>query len=95
MKFVNVITGKLIAFVLAAIFFGYFVFAMVDTSKAIADSEKLLASYNEAITKQEEIEDTIEYEESIQGSDEQIEKIARERLGLCKSNEKIFIDGSR
>lgn len=94
MKKVNKITGKLAAVVIVAAFAVYFIFAMVDTGNAIHNSEALLDSYETAITEQEILEESIDREEEMQGTDEQIEKIAREELGLCKSNEKIYVSTS-
>lgn len=94
MKKVNKITGKLAAVVIVAAFAVYFIFAMVDTGNAIHNSEALLDSYKTAITEQEILEESIDREEEMQGTDEQIEKIAREELGLCKSNEKIYVSTS-
>ena len=66
---------------------------MADTGSSIKENKRLLSEYKKGISQQEEIARSIKKEESEAGSDEQIERIARERLGLCKSNEKIFIDG--
>ena len=35
----------------------------------------------------------IEEEKAQVGTDEYIEKVARDKLGMCKEDEKIFIDG--
>ena len=94
MKKVNKITGRLTLTVIAAAFVIYFIFAMVDTGNAIYNSEALLDTYENAITEQEILEESIDREEQMQGTDEQIEKIAREELGLCKSNEKIYVSSS-
>ena len=94
MKKVNKITGKLAAVVIVAAFAVYFIFAMIDTGTAINNSEALLDSYETAIAEQEILEESIDREEQMQGTDEQIEKIAREELGLCKSNEKIYVSTS-
>ncbi|MCX7922222.1 MAG: septum formation initiator family protein [Clostridia bacterium] len=49
-----------------------------NIQKKIADEEKL----NKDLTKQKDI----------MNSDEYIEKVAREKLGMVKSGEKVFVD---
>lgn len=92
MKIFNILTSRVITALIAVGFIIYFIFAMVDTGNTIYSSNILLENYNNAIAEQKSIEESIDKEESIRGSDEQIEQIARERLGLCKSNEKLFVD---
>lgn len=89
----DILKNKAVRIVALTAFFIYFIAAMADTSGTIKENKHLLAEYKKAISRQEEISRSIKKEESEQGSDEQIERIARERLGLCKSNEKIFTDG--
>ncbi len=94
MKKVNILTGRLAAVFLTLGFIIYFVFAMVDTGNSIDDNATLLASYQAALTEQEIISDSIDIKERIEGTDEHVEQIARERLGLCKSNEVLYVEGS-
>lgn len=89
----DILKNKAVRITALTAFFIYFIVSMADTAGTIGKSKKLLKEYEKAISQQEEISRSIEKEESEIGSDEQIERIARERLGLCKSNEKIFTDG--
>ncbi len=89
----NVLKNKAVRIIALTAFFIYFIAAMADTGSSIKENKRLLSEYKKGISQQEEIARSIKKEESEAGSDEQIERIARERLGLCKSNEKIFIDG--
>lgn len=89
----NILKNKAVRLLALTAFFIYFIAAMADTSASIKENRRLLGEYKKGIAQQEEIARSISKEENEVGSDEQIERIARERLGLCKSNEKIFIDG--
>lgn len=89
----DILKNKAVRIIILTAFFVYFIAAMADTSATIKNNKHLLSEYKKAISQQEEISRSIKKEESEMGSDEQIERIARERLGLCKSNEKIFTGG--
>jgi cell division protein FtsB len=82
-KFRNVIV------VLLAIYFGYTMYNLYG----VLNTKK--AEYNTVLTKinqEEEQKDILEKQKKIENSDEYIEKIAREKLGLVKKGEKVFID---
>lgn len=89
----NLFKNKIIPVVAVIAFLCYFAAAMIDTGSTIAESKALLGEYQEGIREQKEISDSLDVQEQNIGSDEHIEAVARDRLGLCKSDEKIFVDG--
>ncbi len=91
MKLTDILTGRVWVTVITVGFIVYFIYAMVGTGSAIKKSEGLLEEYKTALAEQEIVSEGIDYDEQIEGSDEHIEQVARQRLGLCKTNEKIFV----
>ena len=89
----NLFKNKIIPIVAVVAFLCYFATTMIDTGGTIAESKSLLEEYKEGIREQEEIAASVDAQEKNIGSDEHIEAVARDRLGLCKSDEKIFVDG--
>ena len=47
---------------------------------------------NIEISQQEKLAKEMEHEKLLAGTDEYIERVARDRLGYTKKNEKVFID---
>jgi len=94
MKIFNIFANKFVTFVIGLLFVIYSLVTMINQSSVIKDNKMLLQNYKNDIVKQQEIQRQLEEEEMKIGTDEYTEEIARERLGLCKSNEKIFVDGN-
>ena len=93
MKLFNIINSRLFKIVCSCVVIIYVAVVAYSQSGTIKESKRILDNYNEDIKKQEEIALEIEEEKSQIGSDEYIEKVARDKLGMCKEDEKIFIDG--
>jgi len=75
-----------------AIFFGMIAFKTYDLQKINRGLEKQIAEYREKIRmEQEEQERLLKEKEYIQ-SDMYIEKVAREKLGLVKEDEIVFME---
>ncbi len=92
MKIFNVLSSKFVILVLSLVFLIYFTVTIVGQSKTIESSKTVLQHYNDSLEQQQAIEQEIKNEESLVGTDEYIESIARDTLGLCKTNEKLFVD---
>ena len=92
MKILNILSNKFVLFVLSFVFLIYFTVTMIGQSKTIDANKAVLDHYNESLAQQQEVEQKINEEESLVGTDEYVESIARDTLGLCKTNEKIFVD---
>lgn len=93
MKLFNVLNSRIFKIVCSCIVIIYVAIVAYSQSGTMKESKRILESYNEDIKKQEQIAEEIEKEKSEIGTDEYIEKVARDKLGMCKSNEKIFVDG--
>ena len=92
MKILNILSNKFVLLVLSLIFLIYFTVTIVSQSKTIESNKAVLDHYNASLAEQQAIEQEIKEEESLVGTDEYVESIARDTLGLCKTNEKIFVD---
>ncbi|MBR2471598.1 MAG: septum formation initiator family protein [Clostridia bacterium] len=92
MKILNMLSNKFVLIVLSFVFLIYFTVTIIGQSKTIDANKAVLDHYNESLAEQQAIEQEIKEEESLVGTDEYVEEIARDTLGLCKTNEKIFVD---
>lgn len=73
----------------------YFVFSIFSQQSIISENNAEIASLNEQISeKQIEIE-RLEQEYANIDSDEYIERMAREKLGLVQANERVYKDSSK
>lgn len=93
MKLFNIINSKGVKIICLVFLVIYVAVTVYSQNNTIRESERILANYNEDIKEQEEIAEEIEKEKSQLGTDEYIEKVARDKLGMCKEDEKIFVDG--
>lgn len=93
MKLFNIINSKGFKVITLAFLIIYVAVTVYSQSGTIRESKRILNNYKENIKKQEEISREIEAEKAQVGTDEYVEKVAREKLGMCKENEKIFVDG--
>lgn len=59
------------------------------------ENKQEIADLNDAISYEEERIDEVKRLNDIVGTDEYIEKIARDKLGMVKEGEKLFIDVSK
>jgi len=76
----------LIAFVI------YFSFIIIEQQKIINTKQLALENVENNIRKEELVKQDLEKQKEMLDSEEYIEKVAREKLGLVKPGEKIFID---
>lgn len=93
MKLFNILNSKGFKIICSCFIIIYVAVTVFSQSATIKESKRILANYNEDIKEQEEAKKEIEDEKSQVGTDEYIEKVAREKLGMCKQDEKIFVDG--
>jgi len=79
-----------ITLIIILCFLFYFALSFVNQQKVIQAKQKkyeiLMTSLEEAKTRNEELKRDLEIVES----DEYIEKVAREKLGMVRRNERIF-----
>lgn len=93
MKLFNILNSRIFKIVCSCFVIVYVAVVAYSQSGTIKESKRILENYNDDIKKQEEIALEIEKEKAEIGSDEYVEKVARDKLGMCKEDEKIFIDG--
>ena len=84
--------NRFFTFVLTLLLVIYVLVTVIDQHSSLKSGEKLLAIYEENIKQQEIIARELEEEEAMIGTDEYIEQVARQKLGLCKTTEKLFVD---
>ena len=88
----NSIRLKLIALLL--ICSGMIIRGIMQQPQIIKNKAEI-ANLNDEISYEKDRQQEVEKMKDIVGTDEYIEKIAREKLGMIKANEKIFIDVSK
>ncbi len=93
MKLFDILNSKGFKIICSFALIIYVAVTVYSQSNTIKESKRILDSYNADISEQEEIARDIDEEKAQVGTDEYIEKVARDKLGMCKENEKIFIDG--
>lgn len=78
-----------------AVFFLYFCYVLIDQQKVILARESEIARMKEKIGEEQAINEELTKQREIINSDEYVEKIAREKLGMVKKEERVFIDISK
>lgn len=73
----------------------YFSCILVHQRLCIAERKKLIAEYQEQISSAKLTGQQLKSELAKVKTDEYLEKTAREKLGLIKPNERVFIDVTR
>jgi len=73
----------------------FFVSALYFQYQNKISLDRKINEINEKIAKQEELHEELLKESEYHDSDEYIEKIARENLGMVKANEILFIDQNK
>jgi len=84
-----------LVFIALALFFVYFVVTFIEQQNMINSKSKQIETINQKIAEEQKINEELNKNIEIIGSDEYIEKVARERLGMVKSGEKLFIDTNK
>ena len=73
----------------------YFSVSLVSQQRLINQKQAELARVEEQITQAQQAARDLERERDMLGSDISIERLARERLGMVKPGELVFIDSNR
>ncbi|HHV99947.1 MAG TPA: septum formation initiator family protein [Clostridiaceae bacterium] len=82
-------------FIALALFIVYFTVTFIEQQNMINAKSKQIETINQKIAEEQKINEELNKNIEIIGSDEYIEKVARERLGMVKSGEKLFIDTNK
>ena len=78
--------------VIFVLFIFYFVYTICDQQIKINKYNSQITMYNKDIESKKELTQYYEEKKADVSSDEYIEQVAREKLGLVKPYEKIFVD---
>lgn len=92
---VRVSPGKVILSILFIAFIIYSCVTIISQAKQIKENKALITIVNEKVDEEKQRSAVLDAEVAKIGSDEFIEKQARDKLGYVKSNEKIFYDKSK
>jgi len=75
--------------------FVYFAASLVSQQSLIESKQAELARVQAQIAREEETAQELEEEKESLMSDESLERIAREKLGMVKPNERVYVDLNR
>ena len=73
-------------------FFVYFAYVFIDQQKVLYAKEIEMNSIQMKIEEETKLNKELKKQKEMLGSDEYVEKIAREKLGMVKPGERIFVD---
>lgn len=73
----------------------YFLWTLISQEKMIQDKDKEIASISSKIQEEQEQKQEMEKQKETINSDAYVEKVAREKFGMVKNGERIFIDANR
>ena len=82
-------------FIAIALFIVYFTITFIEQQKIINLKSKQIEAINQKIAEEQRISEELNKSKEIIGSDEYVERVARERLGMVKSGEKLFVDTNK
>ena len=92
---VRISPGKFILSILFIAFIIYSLVTIVSQAMQIRNDKALITVVSEKVDEEKKRSTELDEEVSKIGSDEYVEKQARDKLGYVKSNEKIFYDKSK
>ena len=88
--------GKMrISLIIPILFIGYCVYTLFDQQIQINKYNSQISMYEKEIESKNELISYYNEQKNNVNSDEYIEEVARESLGLVKPYEKIFIDANK
>lgn len=70
----------------------YFGYKVVEQEKILYAKRNEMKVMNSKIEEEQTINKELQKQKELINSDEYIEKMAREKLGMIKSDEKVFVD---
>ena len=88
--------GKLkLSIIVPIIFLGYCIYTLFDQQMQINKYDSQIKFYQNEIDQKNEMVGYYNEQKNNVNSDEYIEKVARESLGLVKPYEKVFVDANK
>lgn len=91
----NASKKKKLIFVIVSLFLVYFTVTFIDQQKLLDSKSNQIKDIEEKIANEQKVNEELNRQKEIINSDEYVEKVAREKLGMVKGGEKIFIDTNR
>ena len=85
-------SARFVKFIFAMICICYVAWTLLGQEMAQATNARRLAAIGEKVAQQEALHDELTAQKALVGTPEYIEWVARERGGLVKADEIIFID---
>ena len=73
----------------------YLSFNLASQQRLIENKKAELADVRAKISAEKKLYNELELEKSMMMSDESLEKIAREKLGMVKPGERVFVDTNK
>ena len=84
--------NTIINVLLISAFLGYFSFKMYEQQRILNSKNRELLQLQEAIAEERRLNEDLLMQKETLYTHEYVERIAREKLGMVKAGEKIFID---
>jgi cell division protein FtsL len=81
-----------VALVLTLCVLGYFAYTLSGQEQIIRDKQSQLTSINQKIEDEKSKNAELKKQKDQVNSNEYVEKVAREKLGMVKPDERIFVD---
>ena len=83
-----------ILFIAVSLVAAYFLFCIISQQSIISSNKKEIKELTTQVEAKEKTLDTLNDEALGLGSDEYIERIAREKIGLVRPDETVYIDST-
>lgn len=77
------------------IFALYFAYEMVGQQKMLYSKSLEMQKIESKVKEEKKVNEDLVKEQQTMNSDEYIEKVAREKLGMVKEGERVFVDTGR
>ena len=86
---------RFISVIVAFVFVSYFIYTMIWQQVVISRKGKEIDALEEKVAAAEQQTEKLEKELENLNDPEYLEKIAREKLGLVRPNERVFVDANQ
>jgi cell division protein FtsL len=83
--------SKLGLFVIVGILV-YFSYVVIDQQKILYAKENQMTTIEKKIDEQKRLNEELQRQKKILNTDEYAEKVARDKLGMIKPGERVFVD---
>ncbi len=91
----KIVPGRLLVTVLAALFVLYFIYIMIWQQVMLSKKNKEIDALEEKVSAAAQQTEQLKEQLSNMEDPEYIERIAREKLGLVRPNERVFVDANK